>query len=440
MNEATRQFVSQHANDDVRQLALQTHPADVDLPVALDQIQGRQIARRKLPTWAAIDGIVYPPHLSMEQCSSEQTRLLSVLPSFGEGAGSSCLYLTDLTGGFGVDFVFMAKAVACLLSPPHGAGAGVGLIYVERNPDLCALARHNFPLLGLPDVEIICGEAENNLSQRPLSPPLFNISTFQHFNIFYLDPARRDEHGVRTYGIGDCTPNVLTMVDRLMERAQVVIIKLSPMLDWHQAIVELETTGTAHVAEVHIVAVGNECKELLLVLVRAGKTSSRQVYCVNDGQEFSFSTSSKPSSLSIEAFSPPIGKELGVGHLFVPNVAVMKAGCFEELCERFGLQAVGPNSHLFVKRDNIAESQGNDNVMEHFPGRVFQMIAVSSMNKRDLKVTLGAITHANIATRNFPMRAEELRRRLKLKDGGDTYLFATTFADQSHVIFVCRKP
>ena len=319
MNEATRQFVCQHADDDVRHLALQAHPADVDLPVALDQIQGRQIARRKLPSWAAIDDIVYPPHLSMEQCSSEQTaqykaqlltRLLSILPS--------CSSFTDLTGGFGVDFAFMAKAVVCLLSPPHGAG--VGLIYVERNPDLCALARHNFPLLGLSDVEIICGEAENNLSQRPLSPPLFNISTFQHFNIFYLDPARRDEHGSRTYGIGDCTPNVLTMIDGLMERAQVVIIKLSPMLDWHQAVVELEATGSAHVTEVHVVAFGNECKELLLVLVRAGETSCRQLYCVNDGQEFSFSWSidNKGESTS------HIRELIGVDHLFTYNVRCVR--------------------------------------------------------------------------------------------------------------------
>ena len=422
INEATQQFVQEHTNDDVRLLALQAHASsEVDLPFALDQIRGRQIARRKLPAWAAIDDILYPPHLSMEQCSSEQTahykaQIAARLSASSGGASR----LVDLTGGFGVDFAFMQEGFD-------------EAVYVEQNPQLCDLARHNFPLLGLSKTEVICSTTEEFLNTlwgiKNTSPTGRGLEGA----IFYLDPARRDNHGGRTYGIADCTPNVLELRDALLDKAHYVLLKLSPMLDWRKAVKDL---GEQHVREVHIVSVNNECKELLLLLQKPNNTQqdhhSVKLFCVNDQQEFSVIVERKEGwgSAGAERFAlPQIGQ-----YLYEPNASLMKAGCFRALCESFGLSPVGLDSHLFVQTD-----AGRDENESVFPGRKFQISAISSMNKRTLRQNLSSISQANIATRNFPMKSEELRRRLKLRDGGDTYIFGTTLADGSHVILVCKK-
>ena len=516
-NEATRRFVSQHLDDDVRQLALQysAHRSsssdkgeaggdgDVDLPFALDQIRGRQIARRKLPTWATIDGILYPPHLSMEQCSSEQTarykasiieRLVSNSLPTGEGRGGAslptgatgvfraatdvaaapqrganphsrrratrggALLFTDLTGGFGVDFAFMAQAFHTTLSIQSPAKS----FYVERNPQLCDLAQHNFPLLGLRNTEVVCSTTEDflntlwrNKKASPAGGGLVGAEAspaggglegaeaspagggLEGATIIYLDPARRDDHGGRTYGIADCTPNVLELRDTLLAKADYILLKLSPMLDWRKAVSDL---GEGYVCEVHIVSVRNECKELLIVLQKPSDNVQEQnpktLFCVNDQQLFTVQSPSLLDS-SNGILSPSLLERSG-GALYEPNASLMKAGCFHELCEQFGLVPVGPNSHLFVQTPDVTEPPCMFADVD-FPGRVFQISAISSMNKCSLRQNLQGITQANISTRNFPLKPEELRRRLKLRDGGDTYLFGTTLTDGSHVILICKK-
>ena len=420
INEATRQFIREHTNDDVRLLALQARASsEVDLPFALDQIRGRQIARRKLPTWAAVDDILYPPHLSMEQCSSEQTAcykaqiVARLFASKGEGS-----LLVDLTGGFGVDFVFMQEFFN-------------KAIYVEQNPQLFAISSENFTTLGLQVKKINADSVEV-------------LQTLPRASLLYLDPARRNDYGGRTYGIADCTPNVLELRDELLDKADYVLLKLSPMLDWRKAVSDL---GTNCVSEVHIVSVQNECKELLLLLQKTNNTlhddSSLSLFCINDLQAFSVVAESMEGlgRAGVDSFAmPQVGQ-----YLYEPNASLMKAGCFGALCEQFGLAPIGPNSHLFVQSDKATKSQSNEEAKtpsidaQAFPGRKFQILAISSMNKRSLRQHLGGITQANIATRNFPMKPEELRRRLKLRDGGDTYIFGTTLADGSHVILVCKK-
>ena len=420
INEATRQFIREHTNDDVRLLALQAHASsEVDLPFALDQIRGRQIAYRKLPTWAAIDNIFYPPHLSMEQCSSEQTACYKaqiaarLFASKGEGS-----LLVDLTGGFGVDFVFMQEFFN-------------KAIYVEQNQQLFAISSENFASLGLQVKTIYADSVEV-------------LQTLPRASLLYLDPARRNDYGGRTYGIADCTPNVLELRDELLDKADYVLLKLSPMLDWRKALSDL---GTNCVSEVHIVSVQNECKELLLLLQKTNNTlhdySSLTLFCVNDQQVFSVVAESMEGwgSAGVESFAmPQVGQ-----YLYEPNASLMKAGCFGALCEQFGFTPVGPNSHLFVQSDKATKSQSHEEAKtpstdaQAFPGRKFQISAISSMNKRSLRQYLSGMKQANIATRNFPMKPEELRRRLKLRDGGDTYIFGTTLADGSHVILVCKK-
>lgn len=407
LNEATRQFVRLHADDDVRRLALQTHAApDVDLPLALNQIRGRQIARQKLPSWAEIEEIAYPPHLSMEQCSSEQTaQYKAQLLARFVSTFSKQVHFIDLTGGFGVDFSFIAQALGTCKA-----------VYVERDAHLCELAHHNFPLLGLPNAEIVCDTAENYLHQ---------CSTVTHppSTILFLDPARRDAHGNRTYALADCTPNVLEIRDELLKIADFIVLKLSPMLDWHRAVEEL-----GNVSEVHIVSVANECKEMLLVMKR--NPENLKIFCANDQQLFSYE---ETGTMAQKRAVPCISDVVSLAeksHLFVPNASVMKAGCFAELCAQFHLEALAPNSHLFVRV--------GDDKQEDFPGRKFQISAISSMNKREIHEKLSGIAQANIAVRNFPMKPEELRRRLKMREGGDTYIFATTLADKKHVLIVCK--
>ncbi len=409
INEKTRDFIRQHENDDVRKLALQgSKHQDVDLLLALQQIAGRQTARRKLPTWGATDDLFYPPHLNMEQCSSEQTaRYKASLLKGGQR-------YVDLTGGFGVDFYWMSQGFR-------------ERIYVERDEALCAIAEHNFRLLGL-DCSVRCCDTATYLSEM------------EHADVVYLDPARRDEHGARTFGIADCTPNLLELLPLLRTKADTIVVKLSPMLDWRKAVSDLEVIsdkreGRSDVHEVHIVSVDNECKELLLVLKNEPRENLRLV-CVNNDSAFEIVRPLRTASPNGSDYeSAPYGlktppRDADANHyLYEPNASIMKAGCFEALEERFPVSQVSSNSHLFLSDEEIC----------HFPGRGFRILAVTSMNKKELRSALSTVSQANIAVRNFPLSAQQLRQRLKIKDGGDLFIFATTTAKGVHQLFICRK-
>lgn len=462
MNDKTREFVAMHRDEDVRELALKAKRVDgLDLPLALDQIAGWRIASKKLPQWASCEGIVYPPHISMEQCSSQftaqykseitQTLLVpsaTVHARMSDSAESdmqtakSALHLSDsaesdtqeaktglrmsdsaesdtlvakramadLTGGFGVDFSYLARGFS-------------QATYVERQRHLCELAEHNMAALGLDQARIVCGDGVEYLSQ--MDPVDF----------IYLDPARRDEHGSRTYAIEDCTPNVLELRDLLLAKSRFTLVKLSPMLDWRKAVVDFDGA----VREVHIVATGNECKELLLVLGRPAQANARDsvdgagsyqclaphVFCVNDDQRIDYDSAEYTQGLRIGGKPLPDAKR----YLYEPNASIMKAGCFDLVEERFGVTQIGPSSHLFVSEQQIAD----------FPGRGFAIEAVGSMNKKDTKRLLNGMKQANIAVRNFPLTAPQLRKKLKLADGGTVYLFGTTMQGGGHVLLRTSK-
>ena len=383
VNQSTLDYIRQHADEDVRQLALRGHKCpDVDLQYALEQIAGRQKARTKLPSWEAIDGIVYPPHLSMEQCSSEVTARYKA-----SIAGKGALFV-DLTAGCGVDMALISQGFQ-------------KAVHVERQPQLCAISSENFRLLGLNHIEVVCGDG------------VAYLHTMRHADLLFIDPARRDVHGGRTYDISDCTPNVLEILDEMLEKADRVMIKLSPMLDWRKAVADL-----GKVNEVHIISVDNECKELLLILSKTMKPL--RVFCVNNDECFEVveGISSQPRPLPQD-----------MRYLYEPNASVMKAGCFDLIEQRFGVVQLERNSHLFV----------SDKEILGFPGRQFLIEKRTSMNKRELKATLADVDQANITVRNFPMSVAELRKRLKLKEGGDVYIFATTISDEGHQLLVCRK-
>lgn len=508
MNQATFDFIRQHQDDDVRQLAfLGSKYPEVDMPFALDQIRGRKMARTKLPRWANIDGIIYPPHISMEQCSSEQTalykaelaaRLLGLSSSSSENGeekekeseNASNLHLSeicefagkgavdsefakneatckkqqilteskenvneikeephegdfseetgfvDLTGGFGVDFSYIASRL------------GVKSMYVERQAHLCEAAKENFGRLGLKNAIVKNGDGIEVLhsfasKKEAAASDSLGITEDQSqsllktklgLKLIFIDPARRDDAGNKVVSLKDCTPDVTLLQEEMLSKADYVIIKLSPMLDWHRAVSELNC-----VKEVHIISVNNECKELLLVLSARNMgemeassadrevkhAGSLRIYCVNDAQSFVCDELDMESS-SVR-IAPPVLEEMQ--YLYEPNASLMKAGCFGVLSGRYDARMLSKNSHLFVSRDLIAA----------FPGRSFRIIAISSFNKKELKRQLSGITKANIATRNFPLSVAELRKRLKLKDGGETYIFATTLSDESHMLVITEK-
>lgn len=436
MNQATQDFIRQHQDDDVRQLAfLGSKYPEVDMPFALDQIRGRKMARVKLPRWASLEGIIYPPHISMEQCSSESTALYKAelaarllgLPASSSGIEMKAeneIEFVDLTGGFGVDFSYIA------------ARLGVKSMYVERQAHLCEAAKENFGRLGLKNAIVKNGDGIEVLhSFLPkkddaastddslgiiYDQPLSLLKTKLGLKLIFIDPARRDDAGNKVVSLKDCTPDVTVLQEEMLSKADYVIIKLSPMLDWHRAISEL-----SHVREVHIISVNNECKELLLVLSARNMGGNLRIYCVNDAQSFVCDEMDMESS-SVKIAPSTLEEML---YLYEPNASLMKAGCFGVLSDRYDARMLSKNSHLFVSQAPI----------EAFPGRSFRIIAVSSFNKKELKRHLSGITKANIATRNFPLSVAELRKRLKLKDGGETYIFATTLSDESHVLVITEK-
>ena len=436
MNQATQDFIRQHQDDDVRQLAfLASKYPEVDMPFALDQIRGRKMARVKLPRWASLEGIIYPPHISMEQCSSESTALYKAelaarllgLPASSSGIEMKAeneIEFVDLTGGFGVDFSYIA------------ARLGVKSMYVERQVHLCEAAKENFERLGLKNAIVKNGDgievlhsflpkkddatsADDSLGII-YDQPLSLLKTKLGLKLIFVDPARRDDAGNKVVSLKDCTPDVTVLQEEMLSKADYVIIKLSPMLDWHRAVSEL-----SHVREVHVISVNNECKELLLVLSARNMGENLRIYCINDAQSFVCDELDMESSQV--KIAPSTLEEML--YLYEPNASLMKAGCFGVLSERYDARMLSKNSHLFVSQAPI----------EAFPGRSFRIIAVSSFNKKELKRHLSGITKANIATRNFPLSVAELRKRLKLKDGGETYIFATTLSDESHVLVITEK-
>ena len=385
LDTATIEFIKEHRGDDVRTLALQAgrYPT-VDMRKAVVQIEGWQHAREKLPAWAAVDGIIYPPKISMEQCSSERTAKYKAKQVEGDR-------FADLTGGFGIDFSYMARNFK-------------EAYYIERNKNLCDIATANFSRLGLDHVKVLNGNSEELLESLP------------HLDWIFVDPARRDGDGRKVVALSDCEPNVVEL--DLLAKADKAMIKCSPMLDITMACRQL-----TNVSEVHIVAVNNECKELLLII--GTSTDNCSFHCVNilkeSVQTFTFTQDDESSCTA--KYCSAIGT-----FLYEPNASIQKAGCHNTLSQRLGIEKLHPNSQLYTSDSHVPD----------FPGRTFEVIEVLGFSKADIK-KVQALEKANITVRNFPESVQLLRKRLKLADGGDNYIFATTLNDGSKALIVCKK-
>ena len=386
MNTTTQVFIGQHLHDDVNDLALRKVPADVDLALALRQIMARQLLEKKVPSWSTRDDLLFPPHLSIEQCSSEATAAYKATLLTGKR-------LVDLTGGLGIDSYFMA---------PQFEQA----VYVEQDNMLCDLAKHNFQQLQ-STIEVVHQRAEDYVEQ---SLPI---------DCIFIDPARRNSNGRKVFGISDCMPDVAQLQEKLLGKASQVLVKLSPMLDIAQALKALH-----HVKEVHVVSVSNECKELLLLMER-GWEAMPKFCCVN------LKSSQKAVSfyLDEEQGCPLRLSEDVMRYLYEPNASLLKAGCFKAIAQRYNLYKLHVNSHLYTSEQLLCD----------FPGRVFEVTGSERYGKRIWQTLLGDLTKVSIAVRNFPLSAADLRKVLHLSDGEEAYLFATTLRQSEKVVIRTRK-
>ena len=411
----------------VTDLALQRnkykHLSDEEWRWFLQQVEGRERTADKLPTFAAIDDWWYPVRLSCEQCSSELTARYkaSLLPplALGEGKGERFL---DLTGGYGVDTFFLSE---------HFAHTD----YVEQNAELCRIAAHNFALSQKSKVERqkLSIAVHNCTAEEFLTS---HLSPFT-FHLIYLDPARRDSHGGKVFKLADCTPNVVELLPALLDRLAPdgrIMLKLSPMLDISQALKELtpperfydrpldaQSGKALHpsreeiIWSVHIVAVKNEVKEVLLLsqclndpindqMVNGKMVNGQMIKCLDlsrPEQAFTFTREEEK-----EALCPPLEGELEGVFLYEPNAAILKAGAYKLIAQRFGLHKLDTNTHLYV----------SDTLVENFPGRIWRI----NDHMVNAKMVHGQM--ANVLCRNYPLTAEQLKKKLRLRDGGTAFV------------------
>lgn len=390
VNEQTLNFISNYENDDIHSLSLLAgkYP-DVDMGMAIRQITGKQKTKYKIPTFYACKNLLYPAKLSLEQSSSEITAKHKSTRCEGS-------VLVDLTGGFGVDSFFFSTRFD-------------KVIYVEKQAELCELAEHNFKALGRENIEIINDSAEQFLGKT------------EKADWIYLDPARRTDTGKKAVLLSDCEPNVSELADKLLSKSDNVMIKLSPMIDIVSLAKELQ-----NVAEIQVISVENECKEVVAIMQKH-KVEKIWIKTVN-----------YPKNKSIENFDFYLADENLAkvnfannlqNYLYEPNAAVMKSGAFRLVSEHFLIDKLHINSHLYT----------SDMLNADFPGRIFKIEKVYDFSKNSLKEFHVEVKKGNLATRNFPLTINELRKKLKLSDGGEAYIFATTLNDGKKVLIKCAK-
>ena len=387
-------FISEYADADTNRLRLMNIQADFDVAWAILQIEARKKIRHKLPDWAANPNLVFPSLLSTEQCSSEQTaRYKQRLIQSGD--------LADLTGGLGIDTCYLAQKAT-------------QVVYVERMAEYCQAARSNFKWLGADNITVVEDDSTH-----------FIQYCNRCFDTLYIDPARRGSGNKRIFALDECEPNVVALMPQLLRHGRCIVVKVSPMADISAILTLLPEVG-----EVHVVSVRNECKELLLVINSDTSTQemATTIHCVDmdaAGRESTFTFRlDEERQLPHSAPCDTVAR-----YLYEPNSSILKAGAYKSVAAAYGVDKLQINSHLYT----------SDCYLPDFPGRKFEVVEVIDFNAKSLKTVGKQYPRINLSTRNFPLTANELQKRLKCKDGGEFYLFATTLADNRKVLIITRK-
>ena len=401
MTPSLQKFIQDHADDSLPELLLNAsrYPG-VDVKMAVVQIKARKQLRDKLPLWHSDERLIFPSTLAAEQCSSEITAI------YKQRFVHSDDRLCDLTGGLGVDTYYFAQKVK-------------QVTYVEKNKSYCDAAQLNFQALGVTNVHIINSDAIDYLLNRTTHP--------DNVNVYYMDPARRGEGNKRFVAIGDCEPD-LTKVSALLPGCSRMIVKFSPMLDITQAL-----TLIPSIREVHIVSVKNECKELLFLTNFTTNDSTVAsgadpvICCTNyttKGMEQSFRFRLSDERAAVVPLAKKVER-----FLYEPNASLLKAGAFKSIAYQFGVEKLHTSSHLYT----------SDRPVTSFQGRLFEVTDILPFSKRMCKTIHITVPQANISVRNFPVSVDEIRKRTRIKEGGDVFLFATTLPDNQTALLKCRK-
>jgi 16S rRNA G966 N2-methylase RsmD len=392
LNTLMLDFIRAHENEDPLKLLLQSHRyTDIDMVLATRQIAARQRLKTKIPTFHDEVRLLYTNQLSLEQASSEVTAKHKATLVGGHR-------FIDLTGGLGVDFFFMAQQFN-------------DSIYVERQEELCQLAAYNFNILGLKGFTVEHDDALNFINRMPQA------------DVVYIDPHRRNLSGKKTILIADCEPDLTQIQEVILSNCRQLLVKLSPMLDLHKALRDLPGT-----IQVDIVAVENECKEILF-MIQSGmplSDTTPSIRCFNylkNGAVQEFRTNDVSDTHSVKYASTT------ETYFYEPNSAIMKSGNFNSLAERFQLLKMHPNTHLYTSAT----------LHENFPGRIFIVDHCIDFSKQMVRELTTTFSSANISVRNFPMSADELRKRSRLKDGGDVYMFAFRAKNDKLKVAICKK-
>lgn len=399
MPDKFRNFVRDHANDELHELLFNaSRYPDVDVKAAVVQIKARKRIKEKWPSWYNHADLIYPSLLSVEQCSSEITAL------YKQRLVQNDDWLCDLTGGLGIDAFFFSKKVK-------------RVTFVERNQVCCSAAKANFQALGVENVDFIPADSFDFLKD--------NDNHLENIHVFYLDPSRRAGGNKRLYAIADCEPDLMKIINFLPKRYR-LIVKLSPMLDVKWAVNQIP-----NVREVHILSIKNECKELLVIssppLIAITDDQPLDVYCINyttDGMEQSFRFQLSDELTSDRRIAKGVDR-----FLYEPHASILKAGAFKTIASRYGIEKLHVNSHLYT----------SDRMITLFPGRLFEVTDVFSFNSRMCRNLALSIPQATISVRHFPLSADELRKRMRINDGGDIYLFATTLSQGQKVLIKCQR-
>jgi 16S rRNA G966 N2-methylase RsmD len=378
-------FINQHLHCTAAEIMLQASKfPEWDMKVVAQQLVGKQLAKSKLPRWFVNDKILYPIRLSMEQCSSEATAAYkNQILAGGQGI--------DITGGFGIDTYFLALKAK-------------SVIYCEQNKDLAEIVKHNLDVLGQENHTFFSGDGVKHLDQC------------EGLDWVFIDPARRIKNQ-RVFRLQDCEPNVINIQDKLFEKACQILIKTAPLLDIKQTLIDLK-----YVKEVHVVSVNNECKEVLYLLEK-NFVGEVKIHCVNiakGNQETFCFTGTEEKATQTHHSNPQ-------NYIYEANSSIMKAGAFKSIAARYGLSKLHQNTHLYT----------SDKWVANFPGRSFKLLDVLSPNRKVL--TKLKIQKANLSCRNYLQKVDVLKKKLKLKDGGDNYIFATTLSDGKPKLLWCKK-
>lgn len=386
LNPEIQQFIDSQLGVSIPQLALQKNPfPDIEWITIVNQIEAKAKARTKLPTWFNTTNILYPSKISVEQTSSERTAEYKS----GLLTGSS---LIDLTGGFGVDDYFFAKKIN-------------KITHCEINSDLSEIVKHNCIQLGVTNIDCIAGDSLTTLQ-----------STTEKWDWIYIDPSRRNDAKGKVFMLKDCLPNVPENLDLYFEKSEAILIKTAPLLDLAAGLSELQNVKT-----IHIVALENEVKELLWELHKnySGAISIKTVNLTKEGANtFEF---------ILDQDSADANYSLPKRYLFEPNSAIMKSGGFNEISSHYQIDKLHKHSHLYTS-----------NEVFNFPGRIFEIQHVIPYTKKEIKIHLENSKH-NLTTRNFPETVENIRKKWKIKDGGDSYCFFTTDMNNDKIVLLCNK-